>query len=181
MNVKQLHDEYGKYLLKCLYLYGVPKQECEDLRQDLYTRLLEYNHDEEIRNPKGFCANMARNMAFNWLRNTHSKPKIEPIMLAAQNNDNCTTHPDLEISAVAQWERMMDNPNAERIIQGLEVAKVYKCDSETFAIDLIADLLYGLNYSQIGEKYNVSNAAICQWLKAWYIYVNKALPRDQYR
>lgn len=179
MTLAQLHDKHGDYLLKCLRVYGVPKQECEDVRQDLYLKLLEKKTDlTKITYEKGFCSRITRNAAFNWLRKTRRASTIGnlcvPILIAGEGGAE-TVRPEMDALATARWQAVVDNPNTERIAQALELAQLYECQPETTAYEVIADLLYGLTLEQIGRKHDVGRMTISRWMQDWHKWINEKL------
>lgn len=177
MTVEKLHTEYGGYLLKCLRLYGVPESECEDVRQDIYLKLLEKKCDlSKVKTPKGFCATIARNAAIDFLRKAGSAPEVESLTVIIDGEEKL--HPGLNKIAVAQWEAIIGNTNMERIQEAIELAQLYDLqDGGPTAYEVIEDLLYGLNMKQIGEKHGVSRHTVSRWLQEWYAWINSQIPR----
>ena len=175
MTVEQLHTEHGKYILTCLKLYGVPAQECQDVRQDLYLRLLEVDkviHDDHV---KGFCSKIARDMAYDWLRKQSRTPLMEAVITIDDEGFE-GIHPVLTAQTMARWESIVSNANVERIAQALQLALIYEVDPGITAHEVIADILYGLNMTQIGTKHGFSKATVSRWMKEWYAWINAKLP-----
>lgn len=177
MDVGTLHTEYGDYLLTCLRLYGVPEQECEDVRSDLYLKLLEKDVAIRDTNVKGFCSRIARNAAVDYLRKADRMPTTESMLMVDEEGIE-GLHPELNTIAVARWEEITGNPNAERIAEALELSEMYEMQpGGPVAREVIEDLLYGLTLEQIGEKHELSKATVSRWLRDWYKWIGEKLPK----
>ncbi|MFA7286959.1 MAG: hypothetical protein WC052_04850 [Patescibacteria group bacterium] len=175
MTVERLHISYGGYLLTCLRLYGVPEQECEDVRQDIYLRLLESKRKISDDNIKGFCSKIARDAAVDFKRKSDRTPTMESMSIVDEHGMT-SMHPELDAQALARWETMIANPNKERIEQALELAQMYECQpGGPTAYEVIDDLLFGLSMEQIGEKHNVAKATISRWMSDWYVWIKEQL------
>jgi DNA-directed RNA polymerase specialized sigma24 family protein len=177
LNVHNLHAGYGDYLLRCLRLYGVKPDDCEDARQDIYLRLLESDRDlSTVRTPRGFCAKIARDMAIDHMRKSGRTPTMEQSIIITGDGFS-GDHPELDKIAFRKWGEITDNPNVTRIEQALELAEMYVCDEllEVTAYDLIADLLYGLTMEQVAEKHSVAKSTVTLWLRDWRTWIKESL------
>jgi len=176
MTIETLHIDYGDYLLKCLRGYGVPAQECEDVRQDIYLKLLENGTDlSTIRQPKGFCSCIAHNAAVDWQRKAKRTPIMESVSIVG--DDGCeSAHPELNAQAVVAWEVMMGNSKTEYVAQALELARTYECEPGVTIYEVIAGLLYGSTMKQVGKKYGVSHMTVSRWVRDWHRWINANLP-----
>jgi RNA polymerase sigma factor (sigma-70 family) len=176
MDVGRLHTEFGDYLLTCLRLYGVPDAECEDVRQDLYLKLLEKGRTIRDTSVKGFCSKIARDAAVDYLRKADRMPTMENCIVVDEDGVE-GLHPELNQMAIARWKEITGNPNAERILEALELSEMYEMQpGGPTAREVIEDLLYGLTQAQIAEKHGLSQQMISKWLRGWYRWIGKKLP-----
>ena len=177
MTLKALHIDFGDYLLKCLRLYGIPEYECEDVRQDLYLKLLENHTDLScITQPKGFCSCIARNAAINRSLKIKRTPIMESITSTDKENHDIDC-PELDTLTVAEWEILISNPNTDRIAQALELAQVYECEPGVTAYEVIAHLLCDLTMTQIASKYGLNKSTISRWVRDWRTWINNELTK----
>jgi DNA-directed RNA polymerase specialized sigma24 family protein len=176
MTLTELHTEHGDYLLRCLRLYGVPEQDCEDARQDIYLHLLDQYVEIANTNVRGFCSHLARNEAVNWKRKHDRMPRADQCVCIDADGFSGEV-PEMDQLACKRWDEVADNPNVERIAAALELAKQYQCDPEITAYDLLADLLYGLTIAQIAEKHGVNPDTIKRWVREWRRWVAVELPK----
>lgn len=177
MTLTELHNEHGRYLLTCLRLYGVPEQECEDVRQDLYLKLLENETDlTKVRHARGFCSTITRRVAIDWLRKNSRAPSVESCVVVDENGIEAM-HPEIDAIMVSRWESIVANTNVGRIEQALELAQMHDCrPGGPTAHEVVADLLYGLTMEQIGEKHGVNKSTVSRWVKEWYEWIGAQLP-----
>lgn len=172
MTLEEMHNNYGNYLLACLRLYGVPEQECEDVRQDLYLKLLKNKFDLSfIRHPKGFCSCMSHRAAIDWLRKAGRTPPMVSLSISDEESGE-RSYPELDTMAAFEWGSIVDNPNTERIARAMELAEEYEVQPGLTAQEVINDLLCDLSEEQIGDKYGVSHMTVSRWMQEWYRWVN---------
>ncbi len=175
MTIEQLHNDFGDYLLLCLRFYGVPMQECADVRQDLYLKLLENKRDLScVKHPRGFCSKIARDAAIDRLRKTGRTPLMVSLTIPDEEGGE-RSHPELDTVAISEWEHIVSNPNTERIAEVMELAAEYEVQPGLTAQEAITDLLCDLSQEQIGDKYGVSQSEVSRWLQDWYCWVNTKL------
>ncbi len=170
MIVEQLHTDYGDYLLKCIQMYGVAEDDCEDVRQDIYLKLLETKRVIRDTNVKGFCSKLARDAAVDYLRKRSRCPTVESLMIVDENGV-AGIHPEIDTMMVRNFQSMMGSSNIERIARALQWATEYRVTEDVTAYDIIADLLYGLTTVQIADKYEVDRRTVARWFQKWYKHV----------
>jgi DNA-directed RNA polymerase specialized sigma24 family protein len=167
MTLDQLHREYGFYLLTCLRMYGVPEGECEDVRQNLYVRLIESQYDlTTIRAPKGFCATLARRAAIDLHRGWN--PTMEPADIVTNDGDTMD-HPELTRQAMTIWGAITTDSQMSRIERALEEATRFTVAPGITAFDLIIYLIQDMTHKEIAAKFSVTRReTVSGWLKKWY-------------
>ena len=177
MTITQLHKEHGTYLLCCLRVYGVPNAECEDVRQNLYLKLLNNNTKIENTIVRGFCSTICHNAAFSWLRHKRLAPEIDK--LTVLNPEGIEgIHPCINSSDVAKWELLTTNATTGRIYDALVSSESWECQpGGPTAYAVISDLMYGLTMKEIGNKRGVSKATVSRWMTDWRKWINKQLPK----
>lgn len=174
MTVEKLHTDFGDYLLRCLRLYGVADDACEDVRQDLYLRLLESQRTIRDTHIKGFCSKITRDAAVDWLRKENRAPAMVDCVIVDEDGFE-GMHPEIESNIVRKWESAMGDPNIMRISEALGLAQTYWCDPGVTAYDVLADLLYGLTMEQVGEKHGVSKSTVSRWVRDWQKWIKEKL------
>jgi len=175
--VEQLHTKFGPYLLTCLNRYGVPKDDCEDVRQDLYLRLLVAKTEiGPIESKKGLCSYLARNAASDYRR---AKGRRVPTV-------SCTFTEDDPAMAEAMQYFITHNlvyaypVDLERIQLALQVTITngYECDGRVSILDIIYDLVDGKTYTEIGERFDVNKSTVCRWLNDWRGWLLEAMKEN---
>lgn len=179
MTLTKLHNDHGDYLLYCLRMYGVSGAACEDVRQDIYLKMLERETDlsKIDRTPRGFCSTVCRHAAFNWLRGKRRAPSMESLIVISPTGFE-GMHPEVDKHAAETWDRIANNPTGERIREALVLAQLWDCQpGGPTAFDVMADLLYGITMADIGVKEGVSKATVSRWMREWTEWVNLQLPK----
>lgn len=175
MTVEQLHIQHGAYLLTCLRLYGVPESECEDVRQNLYLKLLESKTPIEEKIAKGYCATIARNAAIDYKRKTVSAP---PFVSVSSDEDNAT-RPEIDSLAFTDWQRVVSDYDTERIVRALELSQTFVSQGHVPICHILNSLLEGFTLAEIGKEYGVDKATISRWLKDWHLWISEVLPKRE--
>jgi len=172
--VEQLHTKFGPYLLACLNRYGVPEDDCEDARQDLYLCLL--TTEVPLYLGKGFCSHMARYIALKYHR-TRSR-RIKTVSCAFTEDDPVM----IEAAQYFMAHNLLQSQsvNLERIDRALRVTITadYECDGRVSILDIIYDLVDGKTYTEIGERFDVNKSTVCRWLNDWRGWLLEAMKEN---
>ena len=171
MKLTTFFEAYNNYLLKCIRMYGVPEQDCQDVLGEVYSRMWEKQIVIRPTGIKGFCATLARNAAYSYLR----KLKNEPCYVQIDDEAFKEGHPSLNNISMKQWSSIIDNPNASRIEEALELAKTYEVQPDLTAFQLIADIMVGLTHEQIGEMYGVQRVTVSRWITGWHRWIKEKM------
>jgi len=173
--VERLHVEYGAYLLKCLQLYGVPADECEDVRQDIYLRLLTSKPTLDDRAMRGLCARLARNAAADFRR-----AKGRQITTVPWPYDDDPLAIIIEQRSYDAWKTVVSTSRMEDVEEAflLTTGHNYECAPNVPMIEILFDLVDGRSHEDIGERFGVNFRTIAKWIAKWRMWVKQQIESE---
>jgi len=177
VTVETLHIKHGNYLLKCLRYRGIPEQECEDIRQDIYLKLLKSRRIIYDVNITGLCSKIARDAAADWFRKQNHAPET----VSSEGDFGNDEGKEINAKIVADWQVMMGDSNSNRINQAIELAQIYECATGVTIYEILAYRVAGFSEDDIKERYGVDQATISRWLSKWHTWINKKLKQRRNR
>ena len=160
---------------------SVPVADLEDVRQNLYLKLLESEtsvlpENISVRWLTQICRRMAQDFV--------AKKETEIDHISFEQN-RIETHDDesrviptlTDQQSMRTWVNEVTSNAPARISSGLELSKTFTVSAEhkVTAYMLIAHLAAGLGEAEIGEFYGVTKQAIDKWLKKWHKHVKQVL------
>lgn len=175
MTITELHTKHGKYLLDCLRLCGVPADACEDVRGNIYLKLLKKSN--MVEDCQGLVAKIARNASIDYHRVTNSKGKEKPVQVYSNLTGDEVTIEELNKKSMEMWSASMDSIVMGRIESALVGASAYFFTPSITALMLLEMQMYGLNTDQIGEIFNCSGRTIRNWLNVWKKHARSKWPK----
>lgn len=174
MNIKKfveyLHVEHGAYLLKCLYRYGVPQGECEDVRQDIYLRLLTAKPTLNTSAMRGLCARLAHNAAVDFRR-----ARSRQITTVPWPYDDDPLAVIIEQRSYDAWKATVATSRIEDVEEAflLTTGFNYECAPDVPMIEILFDLVDGRSHEDIGERFGVNFRTIAKWLHDWREWIKQ--------
>lgn len=161
MTITDFHNQYGYYLTACLHKSGIPLEECEDARQDIYLKLLELKFIIRDNCAKGLCSKIAKHYAIDRYR----KQSIRSEMVDIQD---LTVKKELDQATLFDWLSENGKSAMDLAIEAVSQSESFMVADGISAFMLINDVFNGMTQRAMAEKYGVAPMTINRWLKRWY-------------
>lgn len=199
--IADVHTQYGRLLLMLLRGFGVPADDREDVRQDIYVRLLQQKIDPERCTPSFLgsvaksAANMYRRQRYGFLMcgacgerytaksgvcsacGTPHNKRQDVSLVEFDEDGNLEVNEELEQLAERQWvQAMEDSARHADAYYALDLARLYRCGATDYtAYDLINMLHNGWSHERMATECQVADRTVRKWLREWYKYITKEL------